>query len=251
MKNESPLDQQFEDRIARLERMVEALMGSNNIRNTTITAPGKLRVLKANGTLDRNSGDPVNPDPDSVLYAGILPDVVGGGKAGLLVRREDGTFALVVGAQSGAYQYLAIQDRTGNVIISDDALSGGGIARPYIPMNFSDGNSAHWGSTTSATFVSLYTHIGFRMQPKLYGVVQVLADAGTSGELQLWDGANNVQLALATIGVAESSYKTFGAIDISSAASVYGGMNLQLRARRTAGTGSIYICPVHIAGYQS
>jgi hypothetical protein len=235
MKPEIPLERQFEERIKTLERQVDALNSARPLRSATIDDPGTLKVRK-NG--------------QDLLHVGKLPGT-NGGLAGLVVYREDGTLAFIVGAYAAGEQYAALQDRSANVIVSDDALSGEGLARPYIPIPFGDGDASHWGGTSSGTFLALYTGFAYRQHPKFTGIVQVLADAGTSGELELWDATNSVQLDVQSIAAAESSYKTFSGVDITSTSALYGLMSLQWRVRVTGGAGSIHVNPVFCTGIQS
>lgn len=55
------------------------------------------------------------------------------GKYFLSIRRDDGSVAFEIGTTTSGQQFWAGWDRSAHIVVSDDALSGEGLARPWLP----------------------------------------------------------------------------------------------------------------------
>jgi hypothetical protein len=169
------------------------------------------------------------------------------------VTREDGTVALIVyngGAGAGTPQYLAIGDRGGNIIMSDDTNSGQGIARPYVPMQFASLDMSNASGTQSATFVDLEQCLAYKQQPRVFLEALVIGDASTSGEFRLWDANHSVQIGSTfVLGAGAFTYAVFGPAAVSG--NHLSTLDLRLQGRRTAGTGFVRARTVIATGMQS
>jgi hypothetical protein len=160
----------------------------------------------------------------------------------VLMRRQDGSLAISAFASdgSGANQFVALWDASGNIVMSDDAASGVGLARPYLPVALGpafDAGWDYWPRTTSATMQELWGGQIYRQQPRLVVVIRASSDvSGTTGQVQLT--VNGVaQGSPQSVGFV-AAYYTFGPIDLTG----YGYMNqlaIAVTGQRTAGTGAI------------
>lgn len=72
----------------------------------------------------------VDDNDVEILYAG--PDDQG--RQFVRLRREGGGEVLYTYTIANGQQYWALTDRTGRIIVSDDAESGTGLARPWLPV---------------------------------------------------------------------------------------------------------------------
>jgi hypothetical protein len=171
-----------------------------------------------------------------------------GGATGFIFTRQDGTNALTMEGTPGL-QFVALRDRSSNIIVSDDTNSGVGLATPYIPyVATANSNLVNpTESTTSATFVEKWRIHGPKQHPKI--AVQVLAQtaAGTTAEIQLAEAASTV-LALQAIPAADNNYYTLVG---SPGGSFQQPMFIRCEARVVSGPGDIRFAVAYAVGRQS
>lgn len=211
----------------------------------TVTAGSKMRVE--------------HPDGSTMVHAGIydnnetfdLPD--GSHQPMFLLRRADGTLALAMYDPApgfgGFQQFLALLDRAGNVILSDDTDSGQGLARPYIPGSFYRTRFADMSvATTSASFETMWGATLYKQHPQLVvGVLATTDVAGTSGQVRVL--VNGAQLGTTqTLGFAGQNL-TFGAAPVPGAH--MGPLLVEVQGCRTGGTGALRVEPRYMYGQQS
>lgn len=210
-------------------------------------------LLVANGQL--KLADPVTGQ--TVLYVGptVIPDGSGRQQRVVFMARDDGTAAIQLGdlgTTPGHTHQQAAQwfDRTGNVVLADDTTSGQGIARPYIPIGQWVSQGQPIDTTTSSTFVTLQSLVGYRQHPQLAAQALVeSSDSATTGEVRIVDQANNVVGPVQTVA---GNY--FGYVNFTVTAMVgahESGLVLSLQGRRTAGTGTIGAAGTQAYGVQS
>lgn len=72
----------------------------------------------------------VDDNEIEILYAG--PDDQG--RQIMRLRREGGGLVLYTYSHTNGIQFWALTDRTGRIIVSDDAETGAGLARPWLPV---------------------------------------------------------------------------------------------------------------------
>jgi hypothetical protein len=111
------------DRIKRLERQYQQLWKALGLTSATIEKGG-LTLL--NDAFLRM----VDDNQDEIVYLG--PD--NQGKQIIRVRREGGHDVLYTYTAVGGLQFWALTDNTGRIIVSDDAETGTGLARPWLPI---------------------------------------------------------------------------------------------------------------------
>ncbi|TFV91413.1 hypothetical protein [Blastococcus sp. CT_GayMR16] len=233
-----------------VDRRIAAFARSGFLRNATITKGGItirngfLRVQNAAGTVTQFFVGGISP---------TLPD--GTPQPGMTLRREDGTLAMALydptpdpGSPGGFKQFLAIYDRSGNIIFSDDTESGQGHARPRVPLTFYRARSNDWPQVTSTTFETVYRAKGDKQQPRLNIRVWGVNDsAGATGEVRVM--VNGVQLG--TTGATSSAIIT-EFLMVGAVAGSYGtNLVIEVQARMVAGAGGVRVGASQLDGLQS
>lgn len=244
-------------RVTDLERQVRELQAGRRLEAATIgagglTIRGGIVAIKDNGRLTADYANGA-----TALDLGAHTLINGAPAHGMLIRRPGGELAFwTYGLDSGGSAYWALYDLTGNIIMSDDAVSGQGLATPYIPLGTyptrmlltfaSDGEK-----TTSATFVPLWTVHGHKQHPRLRVGVYVFADvAGTSAEIQLRDNGPGTIIAGPTT-VSATASPTLYELTGPWAGTHMERTKAELEVRRTAGTGTVWVQLAYAEGIQS
>lgn len=112
------------DRLVRLERELAEVRKKVGLSSATINRGG-LTLL--NDSFIRM----VDDNDTSILYAGPDDD----GRQQFELRREGGTAILLTqGSDQWGRDYWSLWDSNGNVVMSDDAETGLGLARPWMPL---------------------------------------------------------------------------------------------------------------------
>lgn len=157
------------------------------------------------------------------------------------------------GNQSSGRQFWVLADNTLNNIVSDDAQSGVGLARPYIPylaVNANQTAQATLGfTTTSATFVTAYEIHGPKQHPRLDVQYLLNVPSGLTAEVQLLDTTGTGTI------IAGPATATFGFGIAGLVGSPVGNhlddLNAVLQVRVASGAGTIGITVLHALGVQS
>lgn len=167
-----------------------------------------------------------------IVYIG--PD--GAGRQMIRIRREGGADILYTYAAITGTQFWALTDADSNIIMSDDAVSQQGIARPSVPIETRIARWDNLPSTDQAEFETVTdTGFFFKQQPFLHAqLLTCTTNPGTSGEARLM--LDGVQVG-SIVPVAFS-------LNFASATFVVPGSHmsqhrLELECRRTAGTGRV------------
>jgi hypothetical protein len=222
--------------------------------------------IKAGGTINVDQGGTVELNDGSSLHVNdggaaimstpadhiifqlqriAIPDGSGRNQQVFALGRDDGTIAFAL-ADLGTVldhphqQNWAFYDRGANIVFADDTDSGQGIARPYIPLGAFMPNTYPTETTTSSSFVTLQTLVGFKQQPKV--VMQVLVradDPSTDGEIRVIDQDGNVIGGVQTVSAGAFGYINIGPAALPGAHEL--AISLNIQARRTSGTGTIGI----------
>lgn len=156
----------------KLRRDVKSAFTSANLR--TGMAKIGAKVIEITGQLELNpSAILAVKYANSVNALWIGPVTYNGHDVGqFIVRRYDGSTALQVFGGPLEAGFFSINDKAGNIIMSDDAGSGQGLGRPWLPYNVIDTRDiALPQMITSSTFTAVYTVSGYMQQPKceVYG----------------------------------------------------------------------------------
>ncbi|WP_158840961.1 hypothetical protein [Saccharothrix deserti] len=164
-----------------------------------------------------------------VLYAG--PDAED--RQVFELRREGGA-AILTTYFTAFGQAWSLFDPGGQVAVADDADSGQGLARPYIPLPH---NQTDWNvmpKTTSASFVTLDEVRYYKQHPRVNMSIKTGAAVGSAGEWRvLQDGAVRASgtITASVITVAFASFAVTG--------SHLAPLNLDVQARVTSGAGPV------------
>lgn len=251
MTQEAGVPPEFWGRVEQIAaREVAKQARSGSTRNASIT--GGRYTIKG-GALVVESAD----GAESVWFGPVTPTLPDGTyQPGMILWREDGSIALALydpdpdpGGPGDYKQFLAIYDRAGNIVQSDDTDSGQGLARPFIGGGFARARFADWGvSTTSGTFETLWETRLYKQQPRLeVGYRASMDTAATTGEVRvLVDG---VQLG------ATSSEAFAISTRIAGPGAIAGGhmqfVTVAIQARRTSASGALRVEPLYWTGRQS
>lgn len=245
----SPKDiQALAQELADLRREVAALRSSTPARNTTISGGAGLTVK------DGGRFTVVDPGGTVIAEFGALPQLPprapGQPQVGWILRRDNGEWAGYCYTNvEGGVQSWNWTDRSRNVVLADDAFSGVGLARPYIPIPVVP-NSLNNGQTTSSTsYTDLWRSNFIRQHPNLRVTLTYdTSDAPTTGDVRVTiDGTPVGVVKNATNGPAESTQ----IIDITGIGSHVTAHDLTVQARRTAGTGTVRVLVHGLWGIQS
>jgi len=198
------------------------------------------------GSFRVKSGTFVVTNPNTgqdIIYMGNVTNVGGGdwSSQGWIYRRGNGTHAFALSGPDDDSQYWALYDESGNIIVSEDASAGQGLARPWLPLQFVDSTtvSAPTATTTSASYVALQTTRYRRQHPKVRAYILCRASDGTTtGEVRIGlGGSPDVQIG-ANITVTAGMYSG-AAIEGSVPGTWDQEVELEIQAKRTAGAGTI------------
>lgn len=224
----------FPGRLVKLERAVEAIRKAAGLASAIISRGGLsllqdsfIKMISATGV--------------QILYIG--PDV--NGKQIIRLKRDNGSDILYTYAAAGGNQYWALTDNGGSIVASDDAVSGQGLARPYLtlPHKATDWNVLP--KTTSATFTTLDEIRHVKQHPKVNMAIRIGAAVGSTGEWRiLQDGVVKASGSIAAVlTVAFATFEVAG--------SHMSPLSIDVQARVTSGGGDVTACIRDAAGVQS
>ncbi|GAA0371832.1 hypothetical protein [Streptomyces blastmyceticus] len=229
-----PLD--LLDRIRELERQVRELAGRSQIR------PAMDQVSKGNVKIGEGGSFGVfAPTGAQILGVGFW----GNGEYGVSLKRQDGTAAMTVrnGTTDGQAQPLRLFDSRGHEIWADDVATGG-IAYPWLTLvPPQDAAPIRWPQTNSGSFTLVAQSFNPVYQPKIRLYCHTIADNGTAGEVRV--KVNDRIWGPAITAGSEFDHTDFTCAEIGSVVEV------AIEARRTSGTGSVYVQPKMLYGRQT
>lgn len=231
-------------RVTDLERQVRELQAGRRLEAATIGSGG---ITVKGGTLRA-----LYPDGGEAFLAGLHHLASGTPVRGIVVRRPGNVLSFWSFAREDGTgnSFWALFDRAGNIVVSDDAESGEGLARPWLPyVGRPSSDYVTPLSTTSGTFTPLWTYAGVRQHPRTTARLLVQTDAGTTAEVQLRDTNNNTVVAgPEAVGASANTY-----VDLTGALTgpFSGFIKVDVEARRVSGTGSVRVVLVYAVGRQS
>jgi hypothetical protein len=247
----SPTPPGLLERILReVDKRIAQFARSGFLRNATITEGG----ITIKGGFLQLFVDKLTTKP-TVYVGGVTPALPDGTlQPGLIVSRQDGTTAMALydptpdpSTPDGFQQFLAIYNRAGDIIVSDDTDSGTGLARPYVPIGLQRANVVEMPKTASASFVDLELGDFYRQHPKAIALVNAGCDtSGTTGEVQ-------VLVDNAVVGTTGPLAFAVGVHVIGPFAVPGAHMSshrIKVQAKRTAGTGNV-CASTSVLGVQS
>lgn len=208
-----------------------------NIYNGLILHAGAfLRLIYANGS--------------EALYIG-QHTVSGNPVEGIIIRRPSGSLVFwAYGTSAGAQDaFWSLWDKAGNIVFSDDADSGIGIARPW--LNYSSVRTALLTSpadtTTSTTYVPHHTVVGYMQHPRITLDAFVQVSGSDTAQVRVRDTTSGTVIV-------ESSATGSAFITITGNHPNYmfgSWFKYDIEIKRASGTGSVGFTPTAVHGVQS
>lgn len=214
------------DRVVRLEKRVNEIWHKIGLTAATISKGGLTLINDAFLRMLDDAGI-------EILYFG--PD--SNGKQMIRIRREGGADVLFTYTASSGRQFWGLTDGGNNIIASDDAFSGQGLARPSIPVPVRVMRFDQLPSATDANWADVAgSGMFFKQQPFCsVQVVHCSTASDTSGEVRLL--LDDVQVGnIVSVGWA-FTYTDFSRFALPG--SHMSQHKLMLQVRRTAGTGRV------------
>jgi hypothetical protein len=193
--------------------------------------------------------------PDDPLYN--HPDT-GQRQEATVFKRDDGTYAFTIAELAADIpgdpysQAVAIWDKSGNIIISEDSDSGFGHARPHVPIALQNSDVSTWPATSSTSFTDIADCFMELQQPKLSWIIYCYADTGAVGEYRIT--VNGTQFgATHSLNGSVTNFDEFSdSGDLTTLGLDWGTPVLvALEARLALGTGHIKARQLLITGTQS
>lgn len=239
-------------RFKRLEDMIRALQTARKLVAATIGEGGLtvdggfFRVVDTNGT--------------ELFYVGpFYPAFTNGTpQRGWSIRRADGTYALAMydafpgdGSPATYRQALNWYDRVGNVVLADDTDGGQGLARPYLPWQWTSSKDDVTvpAATALNTWLETHTLAGPRQHPKMVVGLSATAPSGTNGQVQVVAGSTVLAGPTSFTGAGGGAQPSY--VFTLPAGSHLDLTYLAIQGRRTAGSGAITIRPYYAYGVQT
>lgn len=139
------------------------------------------------------------------------------------------------------------RDASGNLVFAED-LGGKGLARPFLAWSVTRDSIAE--STTSGTFVGLFTGASHRQHPKVKAYLTVTGGASTTGEVRLVHVASGEVIAGPTAIPAGSSASVVWTATLP-AGSHEDWTLLSVQARRASGANSVSVRVLGVEGVES
>lgn len=234
---------QMKDEIRRLQGRLNIRPAMNSVAggDVTVTEGGTFKVLDIDGSLLFQIGKLTgSPHPD------------GSEQRGVLMRREDGSNALILantGVVVGEPQVFSISDAHGSTIFAEDIV-GGGLAVPYLASGGWTGETEQPAYfTSSPAFTNLMYMPWIKHHPRVRAHYLVKSsDASTTGEARLLDGSGTQIGPTVTIGAGAF---TFASIDGVIDGALLSASYLHWQGRVTSGPGNIGVKGLATWGIQS
>lgn len=173
---------------------------------------------------------------------------------GMILYDRDNGFALTSFSRvSDGYGYTAIYDKQGNIVVSNDAGSGEGLARPWIAYGFgntselvSPPTSRQNSTATDAAVVSALIPV---QHPYLNLRAYVYNPGGGTNEVKVKDITHGTTLFTKTY--AGTNYGFITETFALSSASFGDDVQLDVTIRRSAGSGAVGITVLNLLGVQT
>lgn len=227
-------ERHLQRRLAELERRIKTLETAPRTGNASVSH-GKFLIRDTDGSNDVD-----------VLRVGYLGQYTDEDVRGTEVRRPTGELVLSTWSGADAGRFWGLFDIAENRVISDDALSGQGLATPYIGApGFAPYDTSKWPSTTSASFVPAWLGGWWKQHPRLHVTVWTQSDSGTTGDVQVT--CNGVS-ASAAIASADNGIKQ---LYLTVPGDHLSWQRVEIDFRRTGGSGFLGCWPMGVYGVQS
>ena len=214
------------DRIIRVEKRVEEIWKKVGLASAVIRRGGLTLLEDAYLRM-------VDDNNHEIVYIG--PD--NEGKQIIRIRREGGAEVLYTYTAQGGRQFWALTDNAQQIVFSDDAVSGQGIARPWIPIPVQTTRFDDLPSTPNTNWDQLQSTAWRPKQHPFWkaSVSHCVDNPDTTGEARLM--LDGVQVGNAITVAWLNAWTDVGPFPVPGThMSLH---QLELHCRRTAGTGRV------------
>lgn len=231
------------DRLTQMERRIQQLSTAVNTRPPLNTVSG--------GGVEITDGGYLAVRPPSGGRSIFAVGAWDGDEFGVAMRRQTGKMALSLhngDGSSTSQQPLRIYDCADRELFSDD-IAVGGLARPWLNMlPPQDTMVTHWPqTTTTSAFTTIAMSYNVIWQPSMRLLVNTRASSGAAGQVQVL--VNGVQWG--SVVSAGSDYDHTGPIS-DDFTSVYNTLvKVEIQAKVTSASGTVYASPILMHGRQS
>ncbi|MDF6043261.1 hypothetical protein LRD69_14100 [Streptomyces sp. JH14] len=227
-------------RLAALEREVRELRAARRLENASVGAGGVRVVDGGRFAMD-------TPAKKHMVDIGAITNDDynhgdGTRQQGIFLRREDGSPMLSCfsyppfGSEAQAWKFY---DNSGSVVLAEDANSGAGLARPYLPVALAPaygGAWDYWPRTSATTMTELWGGRIYKQQPRIVVVVRASMDtSGATGSIGL--KISDVSQPSQSVGFAVGYY-TLGPYSLANFEHMQ-QVDITVEAKRDSGTGTI------------
>lgn len=226
--------QDLVSRLRRVEAELADLRRKVGLSSATIRRGG-LRLL------DDAFFEVISADGDRVARIGELgtfPD--GSSQQGVDLRYQNGTSALRIHNPAATDpdddQFLAIFNGA-QIVMSTDANSGFGIARPWLPISFEKARITDWPSTVSGSYENVVEAFTHQQHPWFEARVSCNGNPGTTGDCRVMVAGSQVGDPVVFDGTTPQTvfrsariFQTFGTLT-----------QVMVEARRLTGVGTIFV----------
>ncbi|MDG4792429.1 hypothetical protein [Micromonospora sp. WMMD1082] len=225
-------------RVRDLEQMVRQLASARRLEAASI----------GRGGITVTGGAITTQDTDGAVLS--RQGQLGEGWRGTWIGRAGGGVAFLVGGQGSDDGFVALYDRTGQYIVSDDAASERGLARPYIPIQTGE-VTVPTATTTSGTFTDLAAGTMPVQHPVLMAHILARASDGTTaGEIRMTVDGEPVGEP-GTLAAGGYTHMILGPAVLPGIYAYAALAAISIQARRTAGSGTIGARVMSILGLES
>lgn len=188
-QNQRRDERALQRRLAALERRLQKLETAPRAGNTSVSH-GKFLIQDGAGGAQ-------------LLRAGYLGQDAASGEdvRGTAIHRPTGEYVMATwsGVSGDVGGFWALYDKAGNIVVSDDAVSGQGIGRPYLgAAAFAPTDGSKWPTVVSATWTTQWLGMLIKQQPQLQLYVWTQTDTGTSGDVRWTTGTDTVAQSVAS-----------------------------------------------------
>lgn len=214
------------DRIIRVEKRVEEIWKKVGLASAVIRRGGLTLLEDAYLRM-------VDDNDHEIVYIG--PD--NEGKQIIRIRREGGAEVLYTYTAQGGRQFWALTDNAQQIVFSDDAVSGQGIARPWVPIPVQTTRFDDLPSTPNTNWDQLQSTAWRPKQHPLWkvSISHCVDNPDTTGEARIM--LDGVQVGNTVTVAWLNAWTDVGPFPVPGThMSLH---QLELQCRRAAGTGRV------------
>lgn len=238
----------FQRRIDALEARIRKLENEKRVSNAAITQNGLEVVDPSNDQVIARFGK---------LSDNLLKDDGVTPQYGIELYRDTGELAFKMSdpdpeASNGYHQFAAMYDRSGVIVMSDDASTGYGLATPWIPIpDWIPTDTSQWPGTTATAFTDMWQTAYVVQHPFVNMGLYTSTPAGATSEWKLVATVDGTDTQLGDTQSADAGI-VFTSINAQVPESMYKHSPiLKVKVRLASGSGTLRAAPFFGYGMQT